>query len=104
MFTKIGNTAVHVLEGGPMLKISVRGKIFEFEMHPFCGPNLLNRKGEAIKNQPMHFLEAVSLWAQQGERMEDGLCRWDHEPEPILQHLGGNNWKITGYKEPKKGS
>lgn len=104
MFAKFGNTVVHMLDGGHMLKISSRGKIYEFEMHPFCGPALLNRKGEALKNQPGHFLKAVSLWARQGERIENGLCRWDHESEPILEHIVGNHWKITGYKEPKKGS
>lgn len=89
-----------------MRKISVAGKIYEFEMHPYCGPFLLNKKGNPIdiRKVPIAFLEAVSLWAQQGERIEDDLCRWDKEPEEILEHLGGKHYKITGYKPAEKGS
>lgn len=91
--------------GGPMLKISVGGKVFEFEMHWYCGPTLLNAKGEPIdlNKHPKAFLEAVSLWAKQGKRMENGLCRWDHEPEEIREHLGGRHWKIVGYHPAKRG-
>ena len=90
--------------GGPMLKISVGGKVIEFEMHPYCGPNILNRKGDPLANQPNDFLVAASLWAQQGQRMEDGLCRWDHPPKEILKHLGGRHWQILGYEKPVKGT
>ena len=90
--------------GGPMLKISVGGKVIEFEMHPYCGPNILNRKGEPLATQPHDFLVAASLWAQQGRRMEDGLCRWDHPPKEILKHLGGRHWQILGYEQPVRGT
>lgn len=87
-----------------MLKISVGGRIIEFEMHPYCGPNILNKRGEPSEKQPMDFLKAASLWAQQGKRMEDGLCRWDHEPKPIKRHLWGNNWEIVGWEPVERGS
>lgn len=87
-----------------MLKISVGGKVIEFEMHPWCGPTILKRNGEPLKEQPMPFLEAASLWAQQGQRMEDGLCRWDHPPKEITKHLGGRYWKIVGYEPAVKGN
>jgi hypothetical protein len=52
-----------------MHKISVNGKIYEFEMHQWCRPNVLNKRtGGPLAKQPMAFLEAASLWAQQGER------------------------------------
>lgn len=86
-----------------MHKISVRGIIYEFEMHPYCGPNILNRKGEPLKHQPISFLKAASLWSQQGQRIENGLCRWDCDREPILVHLGGKNWKVVDFTEPKRG-
>lgn len=86
-----------------MLRISVDHSIIEFEMHPYCGPNILNRKGEPLKDQPVSFLKAVSLWAQQGKRMENGLCRWDHEPKPILKHRGGRHYEILGYEAPVRG-
>jgi hypothetical protein len=90
--------------GGPMLKISVDGKIIEFEMHPYCGPTILNKKGSPLTYQPVSFLKAASLWAQQGKRMEDGLCRWDHESEPIAKHIVGKNYVVTGYTKPRKGN
>ena len=98
-----GSRLACVLVGGPMLKISVNKKVIEFEMHPFCGPNILNKKGTPLKRQPPPFLYAVSQWARQGKRMENGLCRWDHEPKPILKHLGGRHWLIVGKEPPVKG-
>ena len=92
-----------VLAGGPMRKISVGGKIYEFEMHPYCGPTILNRKGSPAAIQPRDFLHAASQWAQQGERMEGDLCRWDHEPKEILKHLGGRHWKLVGYEPAVRG-
>lgn len=85
-----------------MLKISVGGKIIEFEDHPICGPHVLNRNCSPLKHQPQGFLYAVSLWAQQGRRMEDSLCRWDHEPQPIIQFRGGRRF-ITDPGEPRRG-
>lgn len=99
-----GFGVVHILNGGPMRKISVGGKIIEFEMHPYCGPNILKRNGEPIKHQPMEFLKAASLWAQQGQKIEDGLCVWYHQPKKILKHLGGKHWEILGYEPAVKGS
>jgi hypothetical protein len=89
--------------GGPMRKISVNGKIYEFEMHPYCGPTILNRAGEPAKRQPKEFLKAASLWAQQGQRMEGDLCRWDHPPEPITRHVGGRHHILIGETAWKRG-
>lgn len=86
-----------------MRKISVNGRVIEFEMHPYCGPTMLNKKGDPLKNQPAAFLSAASLWVQQGQRIEDGLCRYDHPPEPILRHMGGKHYQVTGYAKPVKG-
>lgn len=98
-------TIIHISHGGSMRKISVDGKIYEFEMHPYCGPCLLNKKGNPIdlRKTPIKFLEAVSLWVQQGQLIEDDLCRWGREPEEILEHLGGKHYRIVGYKEPVRG-
>lgn len=96
---------LHISLGGPMRKISVGGKVIEFEMHPYCGPNILKRNGEPLKHQPMAFLEAASLWAQQGEKIdEQGLCIWFREPKEILQHLGGKHWKLVGYEPAERGN
>ena len=90
--------------GGPEFTISVAGKRYLFEMHPYCGPNVLNRRtGEPLEHQPMPFLEAASLWAQQGQRVEDGLCVWNYKPKKILKHLGGRNYQILGYEQAEKG-
>lgn len=94
---------IHISMGGPTLKISVNGKILSFEDHPYCGPTLLKRNGDPAVHQPSTFLNAVTLWYQQGKRLEDGLCRWDTEPQPITKHMGGRRWKIIGYTESHKG-
>lgn len=102
--TPVGFLHLHLEVGGPMYKIKRCGKIYEFELNQFAGPNILNKKtGSPLKNQPMPFLEAVSLWLQQGKRMENGLCRWDHDPEKILKHLGGRHYLVLGFKEPERG-
>lgn len=82
-----------VLTGGPMFDIQVNGKRYHFEMHPYCGPTL----------QSNEFLEAASLWAQQGQKVEDGLCVWHHPPKDILKHLGGRHWQIIGQEPPMRG-
>ena len=95
---------VFLEHGGPTRKIKVGGKVFTFEMHPYCGPMLLRRDVEPAAYNPPKFLEAVSLWAQQGEKIDaDGFCIWYHAPKEILKHLGGRHWKLVGYEEPVKG-
>jgi len=97
---------IHISLGGPMQKISVDGKIHEFEMHPYCGPNVLSKKtGEPLSKQPARFLYAASLWAQQGQHVDEetGLCIWHHPPQDILQHLGGRHYKVIGETEPRRG-
>lgn len=95
---------IHMMKGGPTHRISVGGKIIEFEMHRYCGPVALGKKGQPLKKQDSAFLEAASRWCQQGKRIEDGLCRWDHEPEPITIHMGGRKYLTVGWKPPVKGS
>lgn len=92
--------------GGPEYDISVGGKIYHFEMHPYCGPSLLKKNGDPVDlgKTPKRFLEAASLWAQQGQKVENGLCVWFHEPKPILKHLGGKHFLIVGEHPPERGS
>lgn len=75
-----------VTVGGPLREITVRGKTWRFEMHSYCGPMLCDLKGNGLKREPAHVLDAISLWAQQGQRLEQRpaplppLCVWDHKP------------------------
>lgn len=92
-----------VLRGGSMHTISVGGKLYEFEMHPYCGPTLLDKHGGPLEHQPMPFLEAASLWAQQGQKEENGLCVWYHEAKPILKHLGGRHYQVMGHHPAERG-
>jgi hypothetical protein len=110
MFTEIelangGKTRCHISLGGPMRGIIVGGKLYQFEMHHYCGPVLLHRRtGEPLKHQPMPFLEAASLWAQQGQKIDEtGLCVWFREPKPITKHLWGRNFEVTGYEPAERG-
>lgn len=102
-FVKFGDSVAHIMEAGPTRKISVGGKIYIFEMHRYCGPVLLTKKGEPAAKQPAKFLEAASLWAQQGQRMEGDLCRWDWPSEPIIEHIFGRHYRVTGYTQPRRG-
>lgn len=94
---------IHISMGGPEFDIQVNGCRYHFEMHPYCGPIRLTKSGKEHPSQPFAFLHAASLWAQQGQRVEDGLCRWDHEPEEILEHIRGNNYRFVGLRPAKKG-
>lgn len=97
-------TTICILTGGPEFDIQANGKVYHFEMHPYCGPVALNKRTKnELKHQPMSFLEAASLWAQQGQSVENGLCRWDHEPKPILKHLGGRHYQLVGNYPPERG-
>jgi hypothetical protein len=97
---------IHISHAGPERRISVNGKVIQFEMHRYCGPVLIGRNGDPLNNQkPKHpFWHAVSMWAQQGERIEDGLCVWDHPPEDIAERIGGRHYKLVGQTEPRRGS
>lgn len=81
------------------MKISVGGNIFFFE-DPMP---MYKRTGEELRQPPTGFLGAVSLWCQQGKRIEGGLCRWDHEPEPILKWFNKSSAFIVGYRPAKRG-
>lgn len=83
--------------------IQVDGKRYHFEWHRVCGPIWLTSRGEPRAKQPEAFLKAASLWAQQGKRVEDGLCRWDHKPEIITEHIAGRHYRFVGYTQPVKG-
>jgi hypothetical protein len=89
--------------GGPTRKISVNGEIVTFEDHPYCGPTKLNKRGDPAREQPIAFLKAASLWAQQGRQMKDGLCAWNHEQEPILRQINRRNAVVIGWKPARKG-
>jgi hypothetical protein len=89
--------------GGPNCKISVNGQIIEFEDHPYCGPTKLTKRGDPAAHQPPEFLMAASLWCQQGKQIEDGLCRWNHEQEPILKRINSRSAIVIGWKPAQRG-
>ncbi len=97
---------VCLLVGGPTRSIRAGGKTWQFEDNHRFGPAVLLRDGSIKPSQPGErspFWKAVSLWAQQGRRLnDDGSCRWDHAPEPIIEVQRGAKF-IVGYAEPKRG-
>lgn len=97
-------STMHIDVGGPDFVIQVNGMRHTFEMHPIFGPHRLNKDGSISACQPQDFLEAASLWDQQGQKVEDCLCVWFHKPKEILRHLGGRNYEITGYEPAIRGS
>jgi hypothetical protein len=105
IITSIGRQACILTVAGPTYKMSVGGKIFDFEWHSYCGPIALNKCGDPLRNQPNAFLEAASLWGQQGKRVDEktGLCIWFAAAHPITQHIGGRHYKVTGWTDPIRG-
>ena len=61
---------IHISYGGPDRRIrDATGKVWRFEMHPYCGPGVQDDSGELADRQPgqrSQFWEAVNLWACQG--------------------------------------
>jgi len=51
----------------------------EFEMHAFCGPMPIDRKGNGRSLAPSHwFWTAVTQWCQQGQEVDElGRCQYD---------------------------
>lgn len=71
-------TVLCLLEGGPTYEIEADGRRYFFEMHPYCGPTVLNRNTHVpIVTQPgerSDFWSAVDAWDKGGRKVENGLC------------------------------
>jgi hypothetical protein len=88
-----------VLIGGPTRRIAVDGREWTFEMHPYCGPAVLGKRGEILDVQPgprSLFWLAVWAWKDQGERIDaEGRCVWDR-PAPLkVKHLKGGHYFLV---------
>jgi hypothetical protein len=92
--------------GGKTLKlVDGKGKLWSFEMHPYCGPMVLtNKTGEPMDPQPPEkspFWRAVSFWAQQGEKLDKlGVCEWVEPKADTYRHIGGNNYVLETRSSP----
>jgi hypothetical protein len=92
---------IHISMANAPLKIKDKtGKLWEFEMHRYCGPTVLDSRGEIKDKQPpakSPFWDAVCFWVRQGEKItQDRLCIWTQPIEPKLVHLGGKNYAYEG--------
>lgn len=98
--------------GGPERCIrDARGKVWQFEAHPRCGPVILKPNGDPAADQPgsgSQFWVAWGHWHDQGEQFDgeiDGvpLCKWlEPAPEPLPVWLGGRNYAPAGSELAKK--
>lgn len=98
---------IHISYGGPDRRIrDATGKVWRFEMHPYCGPGVQDDSGELADRQPGQrspFWEAVNLWACQGAVIaHDGFCVWRPAKEPKTVHLGGGHYALAGSKLAKE--
>jgi len=92
---------IHLSLGGPDHSIVVEGKRYRFEMHPQCGPVVLNGSGDEGRQPAARspFWPAVSLWAQQGKQLDrNGDCIWKEEPKPVLEHIVGKHYRVVGWE------
>lgn len=99
---RIGNALVLVSEGDWL--ISVKGNLYTFEWANYVGPVALTKRGDPLAKQPNDFLEAASLWHQQGREVdEQGLCiyHFHHEQTPIVKHVSKRTGFVTGWTKPQ---
>jgi hypothetical protein len=96
--------AIHILQGGPVRRLKDKnGRIWTFEMHPYCGPSAVDPNTEIpwVKqpSEKSPFWPAVHAWISQGQHVDAyGLCIWSPTAEPDLVHLGGRNYAYAGSK------
>ena len=98
---------IHISYGGPDRKIrDATGKVWRFEMHPYCGPAAQDAEGELLEAQPgprSLFWEAVTAWARQGAVIgPDGFCAWKPSHAPETVHLGGKHYALASSKLAKE--
>lgn len=77
---------VHICFGGPTFRIRIDDNEYFFEKHSFLGPLPVKKNGDGRHLSHRHkFWKAVTAWYQQGCHVdEDGLCRWEPEPQEDL--------------------
>ena len=69
------SVAIHINFGGRTRCIEVGGNKIQFKMHWFLGPEPIEDLGE---DHP--FWTAITLWAQQGQRVDTlGLCIYEEK-------------------------
>ena len=94
---------VCVLQGGPeRIIIDGKGKKWRFEDHPYCGPMVVGKNGDPVKEPPENspFWDAVNLWYAQGKRTSDPKtgeiwCVWDRPTMQKMRHLGGCHYQLV---------
>lgn len=96
-------TFAHISYGGPTRVITdAKGKRWTFEMHPYCGPIVLDKHGNPMSRQlgeKSPFWEATTRWCQGGQRLNEvGECVWEPEKKPILEHIVGKHYRAVGWE------
>lgn len=93
--------------GGTTREIEIRGKIYYFEMHRYCGPMAQNKNGEERKTPwPMYVWNAVQLWIDQGKQMDGDRCVYSSDHEVIeekarARRASNKDGAIVPFKDPK---
>lgn len=93
---------IHISFAGPeRVIVDAKGRRWKFEMHPQCGPIVIGVNGDPLNAQPgpkSPIWHAVTRWAQDGHRLDDkGVCVWEEEPQPILEHIVGKHYRVLGW-------
>lgn len=93
---------IHISLAGPTRTITdAKGNRWTFEMHHYCGPIALNKRGDPMEGQPGErspFWHAVTRWAQGGHRLNGIECIWEEEPKPVLEHIAGKHYRVVGWE------
>jgi hypothetical protein len=89
-----GRVMIDCFGGFDPLRIVVRGKAILFEMSEEFGPMPVTGRGAERDLGARHpFWRAVSLWNVQGRRREGDIAIWHEPKKPVLEHLGGRNYR-----------
>lgn len=82
-----------VCVGDPERKIRVGSRVWYFEMHRILGPAPINKRTGTGLDGTRAFWNAVTLWAQQGERIgDDGFCVYECPPRVPVYRLSRGNY------------
>lgn len=72
------------------------GRRWRFEDHHYCGPSVVNRRGEPVASQPGErspYWRAVLAWIDQGRLLDvDGVCFWQKPLKPVPYRDRGVWW------------
>lgn len=91
---------IHISFGGPGLNLHA-DRPYRFEDHPYCGPIIVNAKGDPLTDQPVEsspFWHHYDAWSAQGKRTKKvGSATWCvYETRMQMARRLGRQERVSG--------